>query len=184
MHIYKGREFIVAEITQSQRMFAELEYKSRFEKSNIVNGHTVYNRKRSRLAGILGELVFAELYPDAQKSKRLGYDFIRDGKRIDVKCKCRNYPPRITDQASVFDYQDKDQIDIYYFMSTTPQFEKVWLCGWIGKEELLNHMQLERWLPGQVDHDNGMRFRSDTIALKYQYLHPILLGKLVRDPVR
>ena len=183
MYVWNESEFLIAEITSSMRLMAEAEFRSHMKNSIVLNEQTVYARKSSRLAGILGELVFAELYPQAKKSKNLGYDFLYNGLRVDVKTKCRHYPPRISDQASVFSYQNGKHIDLLYFMSTTPEFERMWLCGWITISEFMHHPELERWKGGQVDTNNGMKFIADTHSLKYEYLSPIRIEKIEREGV-
>ncbi len=181
MHVWTDYEFLIAEITPSMRLMAEAEYESHFKNGSALNERTVYARKSSRLAGIIGEMVFVELYPQAEKSKDYGYDFLYNGLRVDVKTKCRHCPPRISDQASVFSYQNGKRTDLLYFMSTTPEFERIWLCGWITITEFLHHPELERWRGGQIDTSNGMKFIADTLSLRYEQLNSIQLKKIERS---
>jgi hypothetical protein len=154
---------------------AECEFKQRFSESNLVNSKTVYDRKHSRVAGILGEIIFKKIYPTAERSKDMTYDFNLDGNKVDVKCKYRTVNPRQDYEASFFLYQagEKFNADLYYFMSTIPSFEYVWLCGYASKKEILENPNTEIWKQGQIDENNGMTFREDTICLKYKYLNPV-----------
>jgi hypothetical protein len=154
---------------------AETEFQARFSKSNIVNGNTVYDRKHSRIAGILGEIIFKKIYPNATRSKDMTYDFDVNGVKIDVKCKYRTVVPRQDYEASFFLYQSKEKFnaELYFFMSTIPSFEYVWLCGYMSKKDLLSDPHTELWKQGQIDKNNGMTFREDTICLKYKYLNPV-----------
>ena len=154
---------------------AELEFRKRFPDSNLVNTKTVYDRKHSRIAGILGEIVFKKIYPKAVQSNDLTYDFDLQGNKTDVKCKYRTVVPRLEYEASFFLYQagEKFNADLYYFMSTVPSFEYVWLCGYASKKEILEHPHTEIWKQGEIDENNGMTFREDTICLKYKYLNPV-----------
>jgi hypothetical protein len=154
---------------------AENEFKQRFSESNMINKKTVYDRKHSRIAGILGEIVFKKIYPEANKSKDMTYDFDLQEKKVDVKCKYRTVIPRLDYEASFFLYQadEKFNADVYYFMSTIPSFEYVWICGYATKRGILENPHTEIWKQGEIDENNGMTFRQDTICLKYKYLIPI-----------
>lgn len=154
------------------------EYEARFEKSNLVNKKTVYDKKESRVAGILGEVVYKALYPEAIKSiSDITYDFDYLGKKVDVKCKYRKVKPLPEYEASFFKYQSiaSFKADEYYFMSTIHSFEYVWLCGHASKEEMMNNPHMEIWRAGDIDKTNWMRFKEDTICLKYKYLSPIII---------
>lgn len=156
---------------------AENEYKSRFHSDNRMNSRTVYNRKHSRMAGILGEIVFKKMYSTATKSGDLTYDFNLEGYKVDVKCKYRTVIPRLDYEASFFLYQadEKFNADLYYFMSTIPSMEYVWLCGYMSKKGILENPHTEIWRQGEIDENNGMTFREDTICLKYKYLDRVEL---------
>lgn len=154
---------------------AECEFDKRFSKTNLVNSKTVYDRKHSRIAGILGEIIFKKIYPNARKSKDMTYDFDVNNVKVDVKCKYRTVIPRQDYEASFFFYQsdEKFNAELYFFMSTVPSFEYVWLCGYISKNDLLANPHTEIWKQGEIDENNGMTFREDTICLKYKYLNPV-----------
>lgn len=155
-------------------------YHQEYPEHSVLNRYTYHSNVWSRKAGILGELIFAEMYSTAILSKDWRYDFIYKGKKIDVKCKCRNVAPDIaTHQASIFAYQARNKVvDIYYFMSTTKTFEKVWLCGYITKKQLLTHPFLEYWKKNAIDNSNGKQFRADTLSIGYEYLNPIDIDKI------
>jgi hypothetical protein len=154
---------------------AENEFKHRFSETNMMNQKTVYDRKHSRIAGILGEIVFKKIYPEAIRSKDITYDFDLQGNKVDVKCKYRTVVPRLEYEASFFLYQadEKFNADLYYFMSTIPSFEYVWLCGYASKKEILENPNTEIWKQGEIDENNGMTFKEDTICLKYKYLNQV-----------
>lgn len=157
---------------------ATAEYEQSFGKSNLINNKTVYDKKESRIAGILGEVVFKVLYPEAIKSiSDMTYDFDYLGKKVDVKCKYRKVKPLPEYEASFFKYQSVSafKADEYYFMSTIHSLEYVWMCGTISKDEMMNSPHMEIWRAGDVDKTNWMRFKEDTICLKYKYLNPIIV---------
>jgi len=156
-----------------KRMYDE--YEENFSKSNLLNSKTVYGRKESRLAGVLGEIVFKNMYPDATKPDDITYDFDYKSFKIDVKCKFRTVVPSLEYEASFFLYQStKDfNADLYYFMSTKEPYSHVWICGFIHKADILSNPHMQIWRAGDVDRSNGMTFRKDTVCLKYKYLKPI-----------
>ena len=167
------------DIEDTQTAFDKL-----FTHGNMLNGNSVYDKRDSKFAGVLGEIVFKKLYPEYTKElDDLSFDFGFNGSKIDVKCKLRNVPPRKDYEASFFVYQStsKFNADTYYFMSTTPKFELVWLCGFISKEDMLQHPNKELWLAGDVDTKNNMKFRKDTVCLKYMYLNKVDLNKLPKE---
>jgi len=163
-------------------MILAKEYVSRNFKNNyLLNSKTVNGGEQYRIAGQLGEIVFQRLFgKQAIKSpeKDIIYDFILNGKKIDVKCKCRNVPPKPFFEASVFKYQlDKhfEDVDIYVFMSTTKDFKTVWVCGYLGKAEWTDNPNGKLWKSGETDPSNNMTFKKDTYSVKYQYLEKFQL---------
>ena len=148
-------------------------YNTMFSKTDKINEKTVYDRKHSRIVGILGEVVFENIYPKAKHSvDDITYDFDLNEEKIDVKCKYRTVIPRLYYEASFFYYQLSDgfNADVYYFMSTIPDYSKVWICGYDTKENIKNSKHMEIWRAGQTDPSNGMKFRKNTVCIKYQYL--------------
>ncbi len=158
-------------VTPEMRSEMNAIYAQKFSQTNRLNGHTDSLKTDSRKAGILGELAFKELYPTAIISTVYDYDFIYQGKRVDVKCKLRSAPPDWWQEASVYAYQlRKDRTDIYYFMSTMPQFEWVWICGYIERNELLFNPKSKYWHAGEVDQTNGKIFTQDVLSLSYKHI--------------
>jgi len=162
--------------TKEELKQAEEEFQRRFKYSNILNNNTVYDRKESRLAGILGEIIFGKLYDIPMVSKDLTFDFEYYGLKIDVKCKLRKVKPKLDYEASFFTYQSTQYFNanVYYFMSTIMPMEQVWLCGFISKEKIMNHPEKVLWKAGQIDTRNGMEFKEDTICLPYKYLNMLI----------
>lgn len=160
---------------------AEAEFNARFNNTNLINKRTVYDRKESRIGGILGEIIFKKLYPSSIKSiGDITYDFDYEGFKVDVKCKCRSVNPNPNFQASFFMYQANKTFnaDMYYFMSTTHSLGYVWLCGVATKADIMSNPYREIWKKGMTDPSNGMYFKEDTIAIKYKYLTPVDIDKI------
>lgn len=165
-------EFV--EVSYLRRREMERRFDSLHHSSNALNGRTVHRNRFSRMAGLLGEVIFEQLYPNAKLAKDISFDYLYKGRKIDVKCKLRNHPPRITDDASIFEYQLANcTADVYYFMSTTMDFERVWLCGWIRKLDLIQHPKRRVWKKGEMDKKNGKVFGADTLNLSYKFMNRI-----------
>jgi len=172
---------IVVETDRAIRQDVDRLYEKQYgNKTPSLNSRTVHIREISRKAGILGELVFAELYKDARKSEDYAYDFYYQGKRVDVKCKYRNGEPDYRrNESSIYMYQvNNEAVDIYYFMSTCKNFEKVWLMGCISRSALLHHPQAVWWKKGDIDPSNKKVFEADTLNLPYIYLVPISIEQI------
>lgn len=154
---------------------AEREYERRFANGNVLNKSTVYDRKESRMAGILGEVIFSKLYKVTAIPKDLTIDYEYNGHKVDVKCKMRKVEPRTDFEASFFAYQatSKFNADMYFFASTTEKMDKVWLCGFATKAKIMNHPEMVLWKAGEVDERNGMQFKKDTICIPYRCLNRV-----------
>lgn len=159
---------------------AEEIFENNFQQSNILNRDTVYDRKESRIAGILGEIVFKNLYGSATASKNITYDFQCDNLNVDVKCKLRNVKPKLNFEASFFAYQSTKHFDaeVYYFMSTILPMNKVWLCGFASKKDIMNHAETILWKAGDIDRRNNMEFKRDTVCIPYKYLTKVDINNL------
>lgn len=159
---------------------AERIYQESFANNNSLNGKTVYARKESRIAGILGEIVFGKYM--GNKAKYVGrgdvaYDFetkSESGKtlKIDVKCKYRTVLPKADFEASMFNYQNSKHFDsnFYVFLSTMGNFEYVWFCALSTKEHFVNNKNAVIWRKGETDPSNHKTFHEDTISVLYKYL--------------
>ena len=177
LYIDKANGIPCYDVTETDMEKVNAIYDEMFPERDIINQNTVYARKHSRIAGILGEVVFENVFPEAVKSTDITYDFVLDGQKVDVKCKYRTVVPRYSYEASFFFYQSSNRFnaDMYHFMSTILDFSKVWLCGYGTKDEILNNAHMELWKAGETDTNNGMKFRQDTICLKYQYLSKVVI---------
>lgn len=148
-----------------------------YPESNLLNKNTVYDKKESRMAGILGEIVFSIYAGDHAKpspERNSPYDFLVDGKKVDVKCKMRSVIPQPHFEASFFAYQSDSyfaQVDYYAFLSTVKNFEYVWFCGYIGKDECADNPNGVLWKAGVTDPTNGKVFHKDTWSIFYRYIN-------------
>lgn len=166
--------FWVYKTNQDQIFEAKGIFAERFSSSLSLNGRTVYDRMESRLAGIVGEIVYQALFPTAQKTpnRDIPYDFYYNGEKVDVKCKYRKVDPKNNFEASLFAYQLSGKfqtVDKYVFMSTKDDFSTVWICGYISKKSFMDKAIL--WKKGQTDPTNNKTFHEDTFSLFYSQLN-------------
>lgn len=168
---------------------AREEYQRAFKDEPILNSRTVHAREESRFAGILGEVVFERLYPKAVRMSLadpgLAYDFRYRGVHVDVKCKVRTSPPKPDQEGSFFAYQASELKRLHvmlYFMSTTREFDRVWLCGFIPSNMFLEHDRMQVWQKGEIDPSNGKQFAEKTYGLTYWHMYQINMDKIKTNP--
>lgn len=174
--------FLEYKVTKEDMILTQERMDRNFKESYMLNHRTVSSEEHYRIAGILAEIVFKRLFGKRavqSPEKDIAYDFVvNDTTKVDVKCKCRNVPPKPEFEASIFSYQlDKyfDIVDVYCFMSTTKSFETVWVCGYIGKNEWKNNPNGKFWRKGDCDPSNGLIIKQDSYSVKYQYLEKFQL---------
>jgi len=178
-NIYYQNGFAVVQIPPQFQREMRKRYQAMYHGNPKLNENTQTVKKASRLAGILGEIVFENIYPQARRSRDLNWDYNLQGNKIDVKCKLRKCEPNSHHEASLYQYQlPNSPVEIYYFMSTTGLFNRVWLCGWINREDMLKHPNAKRWERGERDETNGKVFSTDTLNLGYEYLRPVFTSKM------
>jgi hypothetical protein len=177
IHLDKNNNIPYYKVTNTDIKKAKKIYRHNFKNNNLLNEKTVYDREDSRIAGILGEIVFKNIYPKAiESSNDYTYDFRIDNLFIDVKCKCRNVCPRLYFEASIYSYQLYNKsyaTNTYYFMSTTKNFDKIWLCGFTTKQKIIKNSNTKVWKAGSADDSNGMIFKKDTATIRYKYLNRV-----------
>lgn len=166
--------FVVYETTGEQVFQAKEIFSKRFSSSLSLNSKTIYNRMESRLAGIIGEIVYQSIFKEAEKTpdRDIPFDFYHDGKKVDVKCKFRKVDPKPSFEASFFAYQMSGKfqsVDRYVFMSTKDNFSRVWICGYIDKKDFIDRAVL--WKKGQIDPTNRKVFHEDTLSVAYSQLN-------------
>lgn len=172
--------FLVYKTNQDQIFEAKGIFERRFSNSFSLNDRTVYDRIESRLAGIVGEMVYQSIFPRAKKTpdKSIPFDFYHNDIKVDVKCKYRKVDPKENFEASFFAYQTWNSfknVDRYVFMSTKDDFSKVWICGFLDKKDFMDRAVL--WKKGQVDPTNNKVFHEDTFSVFYRQLNKYELRK-------
>ena len=115
-------------------------------------------------AGFLGELAVNELL-EGELANTYDYDIRVRDVTIDVKtkeCKSIPYPDY---EASVADYNTTQACDWYAFARTPHEFDVVWFCGMMKKNEYYEGSRFMK--QGWIDPSNGMRIRADCWNMRY-----------------
>jgi len=129
-------------------------------------------RGEGNLAAFIGERVAARV-TGAHLYRTYEYDLVlgRDIK-IDVKTKRTTVDyvkPHY--EASIAEYNTRQQCDIYLFTRVNLMTRSVWLLGWMSKEE---YFRKARYLKaGTVDGSNGFVVKANCYNLPYSQLRPI-----------
>jgi hypothetical protein len=170
----KRNGFLVYQTTDADVKKATAEFNTRFKNSNKLNSLTVYDKEESRIAGILGEIIFG-LYAGklGTRADNKPQDFIVNKKLVDVKCKFRTVIPNQNFEASDFLYQNNDYskpIEYYAFLSTISDYKYVWFCGWATHDGWWNNPKGTLWKKGQIDETNHKVFHEDTWSVFYKDL--------------
>ncbi len=111
-----------------------LEAQKRSESVGVMSGSRTNGK--GNLIGFLGELVVARAY-EVPISDTFQYDLLINDHRIDVKTKGCTSRPKPDYLCSVMEYQLKNKSDGYIFCRADISKRKVWVLGYISKEDLL-----------------------------------------------
>lgn len=126
--------------------------------------------KEVNLTGMLGEVLFQKLFPNAIRSNNINYDFILNGHTIDVKSKIVNSVPQPDFVASVFKYSyEKQKNDYYVFMRIDKSLKVGYYLGMIGKKDFLDKAVLFR--KGEDTTNNRFIYQKDTYNVFLNQLH-------------
>lgn len=142
---------------------------------------SLYNsitKGKGNLAGYLGEIVTAKyiegkLISCNKGSDKFKFDLKWNGKTIECKTKRRSVDPLPEYDASIADASTHQTPDIYAFLSITidkktKKIKKVWLCGFITKEDFFNKAEFIK--RNTWDKSNGFRCKQDMWNLPYSEL--------------
>jgi len=134
------------------------------------NSYSITDADVSRLCGNLAEVIFSEMYPEAERisHKDLDADFILGGKRIDVKCKARSVYCLDTYEVTVETRQIGFNVDEYVFFSYNFTEQVLEYLGAISKDDFVSKAQV--WKEGEVDTENGYEVVRDCYNLQIKEL--------------
>ena len=132
-------------------------------KDSIMSGE-------SNVYGAVGEVMFSSHYPNWMKVESRNHDFVSDkGRTVDVKTKRTTAVPRGNWNCSVAATSAHQHPDYYYFIRVSEDLQKVWLLGWLSREEF--YAKAVFWEEGQRDPERpDWRFRADCWNIRVDQL--------------
>ena len=114
---------------------------------------------QGNLAGFIGEVAVAN-YLGASHSNTYDYDLVTtDNKKVDVKTKRTNYPPRDHYDCSVAAFNTKQRCDYYAFVRVKNDLTKVWILGFYDKRKYFEDAKFHA--KGENDPSNNFTFKAD-----------------------
>lgn len=138
---------------------------------NIKNS---IRKGEGRYVGALGEVVFMHYCGGVESTGRSVYHFdviLKDGKVCEVKTKERTVAPRSTYECSVAKFNDSQECDYYVFASALNDYSKVWLLGYLSREEFKEVAIFRK--EGEIDPSNNQTCSADCWNVKINQLHDI-----------
>lgn len=136
--------------------------------------------KSKQLVGMLAQTVLADYLkqprPDTSEGFDGGYDYIINGKKVDVKCMSRKGYVIGNYVHNLIAYQKNYDVDYYIFTSLNTTTNELEICGVIHKAQFFSMADL--FEKGTVRHKGKTAFtlEAPTYELKQYKLH--LLGNV------
>ena len=133
---------------------------------------------RGNKAGYVGEYCVMDYLlnnkHDVVEDNTYDYDFYLNTKnngklKIDVKTKTTGVKPLSYYDCSIAEYNTKQKCDVYVFTRILYSLKKIWLLGWLPKQEYFNKSKFLK--KGTVDEDNGYTVKASCYNLKIDELN-------------
>lgn len=142
-------------------------------------------------AGMIGEVVFADMMEIARPRKKAGFDdgvdFVIDGVKIDVKTMARNGPWKSYMVNNLMGSQVNGQRylnDIYVFASIDKSIGSLEVIGWIRKRDIKRMVRGVSFFPAgtQRKRADGTTFasRGDLYEVRIEALTPFIMPTTFR----
>jgi hypothetical protein len=150
-------------ITESMKLNA-------IKKSNdmgVINGSV--RKGGGNIIGFMGEEL-VKSYLKIGDGNTYQWDLEFNDKKLEVKTKERNVPPKPFYNATVFNWNTKQQCDYYVFCSVYKDLSKGYICGIIKPDDFYSKAKFAK--KGDPD-GNYFKFFSDCYNLSYSELNNI-----------
>lgn len=124
-------------VTEEQKAYAsDMVARYNFGKRGYGDGN-----KKEQLTGVIGQTVLADLLgldrPDGAGGFDGGFDFVINGRKVDIKTMSRTVPVRDHYVHNFCGYQKNYTVDFYIFASYNTRTGVLSICGFVSKKELL-----------------------------------------------
>ena len=128
----------------------------------------------SDLYGAIGEIVFADHYPEWTKEESYNHDFRSPtGRTVDVKAKLTTVTPRSHYNASVAVHSRHQTPDYLFFVRVLDDHSTAWLLGWIPRDEFYQQATFNRKDEVDPTSPHGWKFQEDCWNLPIHHLRPV-----------
>lgn len=140
--------------------------------------------KPKQLVGMLAQTVLADYLkqprPDTSEGFDGGYDYIINGKKVDVKCMSRKGYMIGNYVHNLIAYQKNYDVDYYIFTSLNTTTNELEVCGVINKEQFFSKADL--YEKGTVRHKGKTAFTLEAPTYELKQYKLYLVGD-VNDSV-
>ena len=136
--------------------------------------------KSKQLVGMLAQTVLADYLkqprPDTSEGFDGGYDYIINGKKVDVKCMSRKGYVIGNYVHNLIAYQKNYDVDYYIFTSLNTTTNELEVCGVINKEQFFSKADL--YEKGTVRHKGKTAFTLEAPTYELKQYKLYLLGNV------
>lgn len=136
----------------------------------LPNSHS---KGKGNEIGYLAEEAFQIIYPKAIRVNNFDYDFILNGKKIDVKGLFTYHEPKPYHENVFRPRKENQDTDFYYFISIHASLEYGWNLGWVTREFYLKCPDVKK---GEIA-GSGKPYRDHG---KRVYYKDMIIGKKPR----
>lgn len=139
--------------------------------------------KSKQLVGMLAQTVLADYIrqprPDTSVGFDGGYDYIINGKKVDVKCMARKGYMIGNYVHNLIAYQKNYDVDYYIFTSLCTTTNELEVCGVISKEDFYRTAKFYK--EGTTRYKGSTAFKLDAPLYELQQYRLHLLGNVEDD---
>ena len=159
--------FIVIEIDDD--MVARARAKD--EEMGVLNNSI--RQGAGNIVGFLGEEVLLKAWAGSTSQNSYNHDVEFEGVTFEVKTKDRTVPPRLSYEASIAKFNDRQTADYYVFVSLyrapTGEYVRGYVLGVISKRDY--RTMCKDWKVGDIDPSNGWKVKAACHNLGHEHLN-------------
>lgn len=139
-----------------------------FEKKYGNIGTHRINKSKQRMTGYLAEVAIKRLC-GVEYSDEDSVDFKYNGVTLDSKAQGCNSKPKEYYVATLYEEQKARDVDLYIFSRVKNDWSKVWVCGFLSKEEFFKKSKL---IPAGTE-NNNFTYDQSRFEIEYSKLKSI-----------
>ncbi len=147
------------------------------QNNNMGNRHSANGNKEQQFVGLVGEILTKNLFNIKHKFTQGfdgGYDFVYKKQKIDIKTMGRTVNVKDYFVHNFIAFQENYNCDLYIFNSLNKKNNKLNICGWITKKDLLNKsMFYKKGTIRKRSNGTSFKMKADTYEIKNNQLNNI-----------